>query len=376
MINSASSYHSPCGITLRQDQEAMFGFLPKEGFAFFAPPSDFGTIKNLLAQEKSRKFPVGYERLANGGLEPFAPNKAHYLGAPAYLWETLPLPESPLIINWMLTGNCNHKCAYCYAQDAMHNIETEPDENRIGQIIDSIRALRPVAVVITGGEPTLSPFFEDVIKEVANFASVVIDTNAANITESNVNIFAKHNVHIRISLDSHRPSKNLKTRIPIYKSQSAYYFDNIWKALIDLSKSEIPITINTVASTANYDDIINLSHEIRRFNVKKLRVRLVENSKSINDYRKLTGNDKRVNRFITYISERAVEDSATPIYLSVNRQRNSLVLVAPSGNFFTESQFVEQGKILIDPESPKHPRLEMMKKRVDMHAHSARYVFI
>ena len=258
----------------------------------------------------------------------------------------------------------------------MHNLDSEPNENELNQIIRSIRMLSPIAVAVTGGEPTLSPHFEYAIGEIAKFASVVVDTNATNITESNIGIFIKHNVHVRISIDSHRPSKNLKTRPPLIKSNSSFYFDSIWKTLITLNRHNVPVTVNTVATTSNYDDIINLSNEIKRFNVKKLRARLVENSKTINDYKKLTGNDKRVNRFITYISERAVENSATPIYLSINRQRNSLVLVSPIGDFLTESQFIEQGKILIDPENPKCPRLDMIRKRVDMHAHSSRYLYI
>jgi hypothetical protein len=47
MTGNISSHRSPCGVTLRQDQEAMFGFLPKEGFAFYAPTGDFGIIKNF-----------------------------------------------------------------------------------------------------------------------------------------------------------------------------------------------------------------------------------------------------------------------------------------------------------------------------------------
>lgn len=376
MMHSLPLYRASCGITLRQDSEAMFGYLPQEGFAFYAPATDFDTIKNLLARKSNKGFPSGYERLSKNGITPFPPNQARHLGNPDYHWETLPLAERPLVINWMLTGCCNYKCAYCYAQDVMATYKDDLDKDTWQRIIDNIKSYQPLVVVVTGGEPTLSPFFEDTIEQIARFSSVVVDTNGTNLTHDHAHIFKKYNVHVRISIDSNRPSTNIKSRKPKKLNSGTVNFDNIWKNLILLSRMKIPVTVNTVATTYNYDDIISLSCSLKKFNIKKLRVRLVENSKTITNYKQLLGNDRRVNRFITYTSRPMADDMSIPIYLSTSRQRNSVILVAPSGYFCTESQFVEQGKILIDPDNPQKPSLDAIRRRVDMHAHSSRYLFI
>lgn len=369
-------YHSPGGITIRQDQEALFGYLPKEGFAFFAPASEYVQLKDLLTSQSVSGFPPGYERFTKKKIRPFfPPQTARSLGDPNHVWETLPLPEAPLVINWMITGACNHHCAYCYAQDVM-NAEADPSDKTILSIIETLKGYQPVAVVLTGGEPSLSPYLTLAIDALSKFTSVVVDTNATALSLEHINKFISNDVHVRISLDSNRNIINSKTRKPKKSKESISMFEKVWTNISLLSSKNVPLTINTVATTYNYDDIQGLEKNLSRFNVSKLRIRLVEQSKLISNFAKLTGSESRINRFLKYTTEKVSEDFSIPIYISIKRPRNSVVIVSPNGSFYTESQFVEQGKILIDSENPTKPTLDNIRKRVDMHAHSARYLFV
>ena len=352
----------------------MFGYLPKEGFAFFAPITDFHTIKESLLKRVPKGLPVGYERLINSDQAPFPANQPRYLGNPSHQWETLPLAERPLIINWMLTRECNYKCTYCYAQDMMHMSNDVTNKEQIETIIDNIKSYLPIAVVVTGGEPTLNQYFYHTIRELSKFTSVIVDTNATSIQKSHIDLFKDNNVHVRISIDSNKPINNAKTRKSIRKYSSPVDFDNIWNNLTLLKEFSINTTINTVATTHNYDYIISLRDSLKKFGIEKMRIRLAEKSKTIANYNELRGDDRRVNRFITHTLKSAPECESVPIYLSMNRQRNSIILVSPSGEFYTESYFIDRGKILIDPESPQRPSMDAIRKRVDMHAHSARYL--
>jgi len=368
------AYCSPCGITIRKDHEALFGYLPKEGFAFFAPASDFDMLQSLLSERKSSGFPIGYEQFVKTMRKPFPPDSARSLGNPAHPWETLPLPATPLIINWMITGTCNHRCIYCYAQDIMS--EADPTDDIFLTTIENIRAYNPLAFVVTGGEPSLSKHFVEAIEKLSKFTSVVVDTNATALKEEHISIFIDNNVHVRFSLDSNRNVKNSQTRIPLVKKDNMYLFAKIWENLSKLSNNGVNLTINTVATKYNYRDIQGLERDISRFNISKLRIRFVEKTKTIRNYAEITGSDSKINAFIKYTKEKNNNDISIPTYFTMNRPRNSIVIVSPKGNFLTESQFVDQGKILIDPKNPTKPSLDALRKRVDMHAHSARYLYI
>lgn len=143
-------FKSETGITLRQDSNAVFGFMPIQGVAFFAPSEDYPALLSYL-NVKGTKPPRGYPAFKSKGFV-FSPGKPRILGPSS--WDDIPKADYPLVINWMITGQCNHQCSYCYAQDLMHSQEDEPTSTgHINSIISSIKKLRPVAVVVSGESP-------------------------------------------------------------------------------------------------------------------------------------------------------------------------------------------------------------------------------
>lgn len=366
-------YHAQNGITIRQDREAMFGFLPDIGFAFFAPIEEFDLLRNALSSP-TINAPEGYSGIIEK--KPlFYDDAKHVLGSRPSRWTTLPIWDTPLVINWMITGNCNFHCVYCYAKDLMNSPSLEPDLKRVRETIENIRICQPVAVVITGGEPILSPYLEIIINELTQFSSVVIDTNATLLTEGHVKLFAKKQIHIRVSIDSPRPQINAKTRLANDKKKYGEYFSQIMAALILLNKYKVPTTINTVATTKNYDDVPILRETMQKFGVRKIRVRPVEKWGTDDaSYLAMLGSNTRRKRFEERLRYDKKIDNLPPLYYNMHRPRNSIILVSPWGVFYTESELDNQRKIVIDENSPFLPDEEVLKRKIDVHAHSSRYL--
>jgi sulfatase maturation enzyme AslB (radical SAM superfamily) len=375
-------YRSASGITIRKDNSALFGFSHEHGFAFFAPSHDFEILKTYLSSvpRRKRNMPKGYDILFSA-TTPFPLGKPRILGDTNYEWKNIPIGETPLIINWMITGKCNYHCAYCYAMDLMKKSDMrEPDSDEaLSVIIKNIESYQPVAVVVTGGEPRLSPFFATAIEKLSKFTSVVIDTNATLICNEDIELFRGSKVHLRISIDASDPATNKKNRIPLTPCNADTDHNKIWNWLSVLAKNKIPITINTVATKSNYTHIINglisdLFNKSKQTNPQKIRVRLVENSASISDYDGLVGSKNSLNSFRDNIRKLSNCEFLLPLYYTDNRPRNSIILVAPDGSFYTESQLVEQGKIIIDDKQAQKPSISALKNQVDFHAHFNRYL--
>lgn len=100
------------------------------------------------------------------------------------------LPSPKRIIMWALTYKCNASCEYCYLADyqqPMPDISYNDYKTIATKIINS--PWKPDAIWLTGGEPTVLPFFAEIVdiltsagmKVVINTNSLVKDHNLKNI---------------------------------------------------------------------------------------------------------------------------------------------------------------------------------------------------
>lgn len=361
------SYHKFAnGITMRKDATAAYGFFPKQGVAFAADARDYSRLVTYLSNFGSRP-PKGYP--------PFKGNEFHFpngemriLGKASL--DCVPKAEYPLIINWMITGKCNCRCTYCYAQDLMHDQNREPKElKEIEKIVRELHKLRPIAVAVSGGEPTLSEFLFEAIASLSRFTSVIVDTNGIEINKSHIEFFKKYKVHVRVSLDSFNMTHHYRMRKCENKENEELY-NKLLGVLDEMYRAGIGVTMHTVATKCNYDDILKFDKFIENIKVTKHRIRLAEKPNHVTCFDAILGSVSARNRFISRILKMPNLSSSLR-YLS---PKNSLILIDPSGKYYTESTIEGQGKILIDTESPDQPSLECLANRVDMHAHSSRYL--
>ena len=95
---------------------------------------------------------------------------------------------------------CNLKCAYCFEKEYAHKMLLT---SRIITIINSLQDVLE-DVVITGGEPTLHPDFDKIIRYIAGKVPVTITTNGTNYSPAVfADLLREHdNVYVQVSLDS------------------------------------------------------------------------------------------------------------------------------------------------------------------------------
>src|SRR5919206_2385663 len=207
------------GLFIRSDPG--FGLLvysPFTGLTYAVHPADVTAVSRWL--DTSDTEPLGDNYRFSLGAGWAIPKEEARHPIPHLLpnlesWRLLPMPHSPILINWFLTGRCPLACVYCYAEDLMRNDALEPKRIDIARIAKSILSLNPLVVVLTGGDPLFSPFIEDAVELLSGRVGIVVDTSAYTFSAKHLELFRRHNVNVRISFDSERPKVNQAQR-PIY----------------------------------------------------------------------------------------------------------------------------------------------------------------
>lgn len=83
--------------------------------------------------------------------------------------------------NIAIINFCNLKCPYCFADDMIHEKSTSISLEDYRKILDFIARTPKNHVGIIGGEPTLHPQFEDILKE-TNYYCKEVNTGATLFT--------------------------------------------------------------------------------------------------------------------------------------------------------------------------------------------------
>lgn len=118
-------------------------------------------------------------------------------------------PSPKLNFLWIeLTHRCNLRCIHCYAEAKNRTIKRSQDlpKENVQKIIDEAVELGCRRIQFTGGEPTLSKYFKEVIvyaKE-RGFEFIEIFTNGTTLNEPVISFLAKNGVNVAISIYSYR----------------------------------------------------------------------------------------------------------------------------------------------------------------------------
>ena len=117
--------------------------------------------------------------------------------------KTRRIPYRLNIVHLSLTDQCNLRCIYCYAaerKESRHPLMTADDYRRF---IDDLLTISPdVNFTLTGGEPLLSPFWEEIAEYIRGRGQEVdILTNGTLITEHNIDDIHRLFSCVRMSID-------------------------------------------------------------------------------------------------------------------------------------------------------------------------------
>lgn len=166
----------------------------------------------ILSKERYESF---------GKIFYLAPSDSFQLISPHSLGDILDQPlKSPLTAHWVVTMRCNARCPYCYLAPYLLPACSKEDIINVAEaerFIEEFSQNGGVRLYLTGGEPTLSPILEPIIKKAyAEGIKCVINSNGLSISEKQMNLFKDCEVKLSLSLDSceeivHNRARNQKS---------------------------------------------------------------------------------------------------------------------------------------------------------------------
>jgi MoaA/NifB/PqqE/SkfB family radical SAM enzyme len=160
----------------------------------------------------------------------------------------------PAMVTVNLTNQCNQNCIYC--EIGRHHTSPGPEALSFGDIIwilDEMAKNKIKKISLCGGEPFL---FEGIIDLVAYAAPknirCSITTNgmtAHGLNDSELKVLRESKTEINISVDSFRD------HIQSYTRGTPSALTNALKSIQKLGENRIPVTVLTVISRYNYQDL-------------------------------------------------------------------------------------------------------------------------
>jgi len=255
----------------------------------------------------------------------------------------------------------------------------EPTAGDMKRISGSILSYNPLAVVLTGGEPLLSPYLEECIRLLHGRTGIIVDTNGIYLNRHHIRLFKRYRVAVRISMDSPLPAYNDKLRCfskngsPSIDRCKASSLGSALQALCLCLDEGVSVSIQTVAVKKTINDLPAFGDRLYKLGIRSWRVHLVLLSKRKADLRKSleVTPGSRHNTLSKLKNRHSWECMDFQVLDDISR--NSVVIVSTDGVFFTESN-AGTGKIVIDPRNPKAPALETIFRAVSQDAHARRYL--
>lgn len=297
-------------------------------------------------------------------------------------WENQPQPSGPFVVNWLISGSCSLRCGYCYAQDLMHENVSELNASGVRHTAEVILGYRPVVVVLTGGDPLVSQHFESAVEALSGRCAVVLDTNGVHLNASRIALAKEHGMMVRISMDGESIGLSRRLRPTASGAESA---TAALDAICGCLEAGVPVTVQSVATKANLPNLHRFGDKLHKMGVHAWRILRVVNSRdrSSGYYQAIGGPsakardefDDNWKHFVHGIlpARRRTWSDRMAALPTGGTERNSVVLVAPDGRFYTESA-TRNEKQLLDPESPKMPSPEAIYRSVDLAGHARRYL--
>lgn len=164
---------------------------------------------------------------------------------------------------WNITARCNENCKYCHR--FLNPKDLTREENF--KILNNIMTSGIKNVTFTGGEALLMPYLSELISFCAinNIKSKLI-TNGILFTEKFFNKIRNSLNYLNLSLDSISKETNLLL------GRGGEHFENVKKCFSLVEDSQINLSINSVATKLNKNDLFELAKFLSNKNISEWRI--------------------------------------------------------------------------------------------------------
>lgn len=164
---------------------------------------------------------------------------------------------------WNITARCNENCKYCHR--FLNPKDLTRDENF--KILNNIMTSGIKNVTFTGGEALLMPYLSELILFCSeNDIKSKLITNGILFTDKFFNQIKNSLNYLNLSLDSISKGTNLLL------GRGGEHFENVKKCLSLVANSQINLSINSVATKLNKNDLFELAKFLSDKNISEWRI--------------------------------------------------------------------------------------------------------
>lgn len=183
----------------------------------------------------------------------------------------VPITASPMDVELLLTHNCNLKCKHCFQSSESHSDQRKHlPVSEWKRIFKELESANVYNVIISGGEPMVYPYFEELLRFAADLRmSFSILTNGMLISNQNLDIFKKKNVSVTISLDGATAELHEYLR-----GKNTY--NRLMRNIDLLVENDVKLNIAHVVNSHNKEHLEDLVYFLIDKGVKYLSINLVE----------------------------------------------------------------------------------------------------
>lgn len=186
--------------------------------------------------------------------------KMNYLKPASYteIWKKSIENKVPLKVDIELTNMCNLNCKYCYV-DLNKPVDIKNiDYKKTIELLDELKEMGTLFITITGGEPTLHPYFKDILKHaLKNKFYVRVLTNGSTLNEDAIKELNEISKYGLLSIDISMHS--LKEDIFNEFTQKPGTFKRVMKTIDMIKQTTIPLSLVCNITNVNIDEIEDIS---------------------------------------------------------------------------------------------------------------------
>ena len=196
-----------------------------------------------------------------------------------------------LHFEWYLVDFCNYKCSYCNAMDknvAKYSKETSPSKYKL--VLQRLRMLKiPFEVDLYGGEPTLHPYFLEILEELGNMPNcklVEIKTNLSRPLYFLKQVFKHPKIKLAASYHPEYFSEEFIKKCIALRDNEFYCHVNLsdnqndWETTLTIlntfDEHNVKYDLNILLSTAEYK--VNYTKEF--YNIFDNKIKAIADKKT------------------------------------------------------------------------------------------------
>jgi mycofactocin radical SAM maturase len=205
--------------------------------------------------------------------------------------------SAPVNITWEITHQCNLSCIHCLSSGGREAL-CELNLEECISIVDQLAALKVFEINFGGGEPLLKSFFLPLLNYIHQKGIVTcISTNGTVLNGEAVACFADNPlVNIQVSLDGATPEVNDKIR-------GKGTFHQIIKGIELLAKKDVPLSINTVVTSVNFEQLSQLKELASSFGARLRVSRFRPSGRAKETWGKLKLNSSQLRELSEWLSQ-------------------------------------------------------------------------